>query len=210
MSLCFAAGKSPEKLFDRAGKLADSNVQIINYTVDASTKWCLLAGISTQDKKTIDGHLQLYSVERQQQQFLDGHAGCFGTLVVSPHTVYNTTIQSFTLFASSMNQNHPLMSSPLLNGKMDNSKFTLWTFILLVVKVILHPSKLLQSLPSHLKLPSISQFMNMSVNFIFPCYSQTFLLIFSVEFQTWRHLFSFSWRFHHCSRRFNRDLNLSP
>lgn len=89
VSLHTSGGKSPEKLFDRAGKLAESNIQVINYTVDANIKWCLLAGISTQDKKTIDGHLQLYSVDRQQQQFLDGHAGCFGTLVVSTGNLRN-------------------------------------------------------------------------------------------------------------------------
>lgn len=84
----------PVKAFDRGGRLADSDVQIIHYTVDASVKWCLLAGISTKDKKTIDGSLQLYSIERKQQQLLDGHAGCFGTLVTS--SIGQTPIGVFT------------------------------------------------------------------------------------------------------------------
>eukprot|EP01053_Blabericola_migrator_P007732 Blabericola_migrator_1__7731@NODE_394_length_8993_cov_144_363433_g314_i0_p1_GENE_NODE_394_length_8993_cov_144_363433_g314_i0NODE_394_length_8993_cov_144_363433_g314_i0_p1_ORF_typecomplete_len1756_score408_30Clathrin/PF00637_20/57Clathrin/PF00637_20/2_3e12Clathrin/PF00637_20/6_6e16Clathrin/PF00637_20/5_7e13Clathrin/PF00637_20/1_2e25Clathrin/PF00637_20/5e09Clathrin/PF00637_20/2_9e15Clathrin/PF00637_20/4_9e13Clathrin_H_link/PF13838_6/1_7e16Clathrin_H_link/PF13838_6/7_5e03TPR_7/PF13176_6/0_6TPR_7/PF len=77
----------PTQVFTRAGKLAE-DVQVINYSVDEETdptniRWCILAGIylSPSDKKTILGCLQLWSVEKQQQQFLEGHAGCFGKIV---------------------------------------------------------------------------------------------------------------------------------
>eukprot|EP01054_Gregarina_sp_Poly1_P010059 Gregarina_sp_Poly_1__10058@NODE_678_length_6812_cov_99_742476_g511_i0_p1_GENE_NODE_678_length_6812_cov_99_742476_g511_i0NODE_678_length_6812_cov_99_742476_g511_i0_p1_ORF_typecomplete_len1149_score194_88Clathrin/PF00637_20/79Clathrin/PF00637_20/4_9e12Clathrin/PF00637_20/1_2e16Clathrin/PF00637_20/1_8e13Clathrin/PF00637_20/4_6e21Clathrin_H_link/PF13838_6/1_4e17TPR_7/PF13176_6/0_88TPR_7/PF13176_6/4_4e02SNAP/PF14938_6/40SNAP/PF14938_6/6_8e02SNAP/PF14938_6/3_9e02SNAP/PF14938_6/3_2e02SNAP/PF14938_6/93_ len=82
------ADTMPKTMFARSGKLAEE-VQIINYSVDdeqdpAEIKWCLLAGIylSPVDKKSILGCLQLWSVEKQQQQFLEGHAGCFGKIVL--------------------------------------------------------------------------------------------------------------------------------
>lgn len=65
----------------------DSDVQIISYCIDnemnpGETEWCLLAGIhlAPNDRKVILGSLQLFCVEKQQQQFLDGHSGCFGRL----------------------------------------------------------------------------------------------------------------------------------
>jgi len=74
---------NPVKMFDRAEALAAQDCQIIGYSVDADEKWLLLSGIATPDGgKTINGHLQLYSVEKRQQQMLEGHAGCFQNLVV--------------------------------------------------------------------------------------------------------------------------------
>lgn len=77
------ANSQPEKIFQRAGKLAESGTQIINYSANSQVSWCLLTGISSQDQgRTIDGNMQLYSVERKQQQLLEGHAGCFGNVYV--------------------------------------------------------------------------------------------------------------------------------
>lgn len=68
----------PSKMFDRGGKLADPTTQIISYAVNSGSSWCLLTGISTPDGgKTIDGSMQLFSVEKRQQQLLEGHAGTF-------------------------------------------------------------------------------------------------------------------------------------
>ncbi|CAK0797908.1 unnamed protein product, partial [Prorocentrum cordatum] len=59
----------PEKMFQRAGKLAEAGTQIIAYASNSTQSWCLLTGISTQDQgKTIDGNMQLYNVEKKQQQ----------------------------------------------------------------------------------------------------------------------------------------------
>eukprot|EP00930_Biecheleria_cincta_P019685 TRINITY_DN1496_c0_g1_i1.p1 TRINITY_DN1496_c0_g1~~TRINITY_DN1496_c0_g1_i1.p1 ORF type:complete len:1703 (+),score=387.00 TRINITY_DN1496_c0_g1_i1:58-5166(+) len=78
------ANSTPEKMFTRAGKLAEAGSQIISYATNAAMTWCLLTGISTQDQgKTIDGNMQLYSVEKKQQQLLEGHAGSFGNLRVT-------------------------------------------------------------------------------------------------------------------------------
>ena len=69
---------SPGRVFDRAGPL-EGAAQIIGYSTDNSETWCLLTGISTPDGgKTINGHMQLYFTGGQQQQILEGHAGCFG------------------------------------------------------------------------------------------------------------------------------------
>jgi len=77
------ANSTPEKMFQRAGKLAEAGTQIISYAANSAMTWCLLTGISTQDQgKTIDGNMQLYSIERKQQQLLEGHAGAFGNVVV--------------------------------------------------------------------------------------------------------------------------------
>lgn len=72
----------PQKICDREGRLAEG-VQIIGYATDKEMKWCVLTGISTQDGgKTIDGSLQLYSLELKKHQQLEGHAACFGSLVI--------------------------------------------------------------------------------------------------------------------------------
>ncbi|EPR59821.1 chain i, clathrin d6 coat with auxilin j-domain [Toxoplasma gondii TgCatPRC2] len=72
----------PEKVCSREGRLADA-VQIISYAVDKDLKWCILTGISTQDGgKTIDGSMQLYSMELKKQQQLEGHAACFNNIVI--------------------------------------------------------------------------------------------------------------------------------
>eukprot|EP00742_Colponemidia_sp_Colp-10_P000714 GILJ01000776.1.p1 GENE.GILJ01000776.1~~GILJ01000776.1.p1 ORF type:complete len:1719 (+),score=373.80 GILJ01000776.1:96-5252(+) len=77
------AEEPPVKVFDRAEALANQDTQIIAYTTDANEKWCLLTGISTPDGgRTINGHMQLYSTEKSQQQLLQGHAGCFTNMIV--------------------------------------------------------------------------------------------------------------------------------
>ena len=73
----------PNKMFDRAGKLADPTTQIISYAVNKDSSWCLLTGISTPDGgRTIEGSMQLFSVEKKQQQLLEGHAGTFANVPV--------------------------------------------------------------------------------------------------------------------------------
>jgi len=78
------ANSAPEKIFQRGGKLAEATTQVISYAASSPPSWCLLTGISTQDQgRTIDGSMQLYSVEKKQQQLLEGHAGCFGNVAVA-------------------------------------------------------------------------------------------------------------------------------
>lgn len=43
----------------------------------------MLIGISTQDYgKTVDDSMQLYSIEKRQQQMLEGHASGFISIII--------------------------------------------------------------------------------------------------------------------------------
>ena len=78
------ANSTPEKMFQRSGKLAEAGTQVISYAANSQMSWCLLTAISTQDQgRTIDGNMQLYSVEKKQQQMLEGHAGGFGNVLTA-------------------------------------------------------------------------------------------------------------------------------
>lgn len=57
--------------------------------MDPEGKWTLLCGIASDDKKTIDGYMQLYSVERKQQQMIQGHGG--GKVVLGRSSVGMTS-----------------------------------------------------------------------------------------------------------------------
>jgi clathrin heavy chain len=76
---------APTVAFQRIGQLAQANTQIIGYTsISTATgmTWCLLNGIYQDANKAIAGAMQLYCVEKGQQQMLEGHAGAFGNVVV--------------------------------------------------------------------------------------------------------------------------------
>lgn len=64
----------PTKMFDRLPTLADN--QIINYKSDSAQKWLLLCGISQKDNRVV-GSMQLYSVDRNLSQPIEGHCGDF-------------------------------------------------------------------------------------------------------------------------------------
>eukprot|EP00736_Rhodelphis_marinus_P012217 Rmarinus@m.21906 len=65
---------APVKMFDRLDNLANS--QIINYRTDPSEKWLLLIGISAAGQ-SVQGAMQLYSVEKKMSQPIEGHAAVF-------------------------------------------------------------------------------------------------------------------------------------
>jgi len=71
---------APVKMFDRHATIGSSS-QIINYQVSPDGKWCLLGGISAGEGG-INGNMQLFSVEKQVSQPLQGHAGAFSTIKV--------------------------------------------------------------------------------------------------------------------------------
>lgn len=64
----------PVKVFDRHSSLSDC--QIINYRVDDGLKWLALVGIAQRDGRIV-GAMQLFSVERQVSQAIEGHAASF-------------------------------------------------------------------------------------------------------------------------------------
>lgn len=73
---------APVKIFDRNPGLTDGT-QIINYQVSGDGKWCLLCGISAgATPGVINGTMQLFSIEKQVSQMLQGHSGAFTVLNV--------------------------------------------------------------------------------------------------------------------------------
>lgn len=75
-----------EKVFERSGNLAPGNkCQIINYALDPMGKYCYLSGISSSDGK-INGDMQLFLIEAQKFQHIQGHFGCFGKLKLHNET----------------------------------------------------------------------------------------------------------------------------
>jgi clathrin heavy chain len=87
------ADTTPTKMFDRAQNLASS--QIMSYQVDPTEQWCLLVGISSADGKNINGNMQLYMVDKKQQQLLEGFAGCFTQLPVGDVGGYENSVLCF-------------------------------------------------------------------------------------------------------------------
>jgi clathrin heavy chain len=61
-------------VFDRADNLVGT--QIISYKTDKDIKWCQLTGIAGRDNRVV-GAMQLYSVEKNVSQPIEGHAGAF-------------------------------------------------------------------------------------------------------------------------------------
>ena len=58
------------KVFDQDAKFA--TCQIMNYGVDASKSWCYLVGIYQGANSQICGYTQLYRIDKNQRQLLDG------------------------------------------------------------------------------------------------------------------------------------------
>ena len=58
------------KIFDRASQLTGSH--IMGYSVSSSGTWAILHGIGAAEDKSIIGNMQLYSIEKSQQQILEG------------------------------------------------------------------------------------------------------------------------------------------
>lgn len=91
---CFGVGESqPLKMFDRHSSLA--GCQIINYRADKALKWLLLVGISAQQHR-VAGHMQLYSVERQVSQPIEGHAAAFAQFKM-PGNAEESTLFTFAV-----------------------------------------------------------------------------------------------------------------
>eukprot|EP00761_Pharyngomonas_kirbyi_P011776 gb/GECH01011802.1/.p1 GENE.gb/GECH01011802.1/~~gb/GECH01011802.1/.p1 ORF type:complete len:1690 (+),score=396.56 gb/GECH01011802.1/:1-5070(+) len=79
----------PKKVFERRQELANSS--IINYVVDSTEKWCMLIALAKGTGGSASGILQLYSVERDVSQKINGHAGGFVDFTL-PNTTTPTTL----------------------------------------------------------------------------------------------------------------------
>lgn len=87
----------PIKMFDRHASLA--GCQLVHYRTDAYRKWLLLIGISAQQNH-VAGTMQLYSVERNVSQPIEGHAAAFAEFKIEgnpkPSTLFCFAVRSPT------------------------------------------------------------------------------------------------------------------
>eukprot|EP00179_Madagascaria_erythrocladioides_P027344 CAMPEP_0198339874 /NCGR_PEP_ID=MMETSP1450-20131203/41547_1 /TAXON_ID=753684 ORGANISM="Madagascaria erythrocladiodes, Strain CCMP3234" /NCGR_SAMPLE_ID=MMETSP1450 /ASSEMBLY_ACC=CAM_ASM_001115 /LENGTH=1712 /DNA_ID=CAMNT_0044044827 /DNA_START=107 /DNA_END=5242 /DNA_ORIENTATION=+ len=89
------AGGEPRKVFERHAQLAAC--QIINYRGDATGKWLCVVGIS-KDGARIKGTMQLYSVDKQVSQVIEGHACAFASFkcagATAPSTMFSFAVRT--------------------------------------------------------------------------------------------------------------------
>lgn len=83
----------PTHIFDR-GQDMDAQVQILNYKADAEKKWLLLMGVSRTAEGALVGKTQLHSIENGGSRVLEGHAGTFLAMRVSPTDPRNCNIMA--------------------------------------------------------------------------------------------------------------------
>lgn len=79
---------NPKKMFDRHENLKGAT--IINYRVDNSQKWLLLIALARTETGGTKGVMQLFSVEKNVTQAIEGHAAAFCDFKLSP--TYTATI----------------------------------------------------------------------------------------------------------------------
>src|SRR3990167_2795279 len=91
IGLLLAGNYPPTKVFDRIANL--NGHQIINYSADITQNWLLLIGITMVNNKVV-GSMQMYSVERNISQPIEGHCGCFSRVTL-PGQSTQTTLFSF-------------------------------------------------------------------------------------------------------------------
>jgi clathrin heavy chain len=81
----------PTHMFDRSQEM-DAQVQILNYKADADKKWLMLSGVARAADNSMAGKTQLYSVENSASKVLDGSAGTFASIRISPTDPRNCNV----------------------------------------------------------------------------------------------------------------------
>jgi clathrin heavy chain len=72
-----------------------ATAQIINYRTDSTQQWLCLIGISQKEGR-ITGNMQLYSVEKNVSQAIEGHAAAFANYTV-PGATRPSTLFAFAV-----------------------------------------------------------------------------------------------------------------
>mmetsp|Transcript_21576 Transcript_21576/g.15774 ORF Transcript_21576/g.15774 Transcript_21576/m.15774 type:complete len:173 (+) Transcript_21576:474-992(+) len=67
----------------------------MSYGVDASEKWCFIVGLYSNENKQVCSQMQLFQIERRQQQLLEGFAGCFADIPVTDNFAYKNNLFCF-------------------------------------------------------------------------------------------------------------------
>lgn len=81
------------KIFERASQLSGSH--IMGYSMNKGGNWAILHGIGSAEDKSIVGNMQLYSIEKSQQQVLEGFCGSFSEVCVNEDPEYKNSLFSF-------------------------------------------------------------------------------------------------------------------
>lgn len=84
---------APEKIFEQEAKFG--NCQIMNYGIDSAGKWCYLIGIYQGAGNAICCHMQLFLIEKRQQQILEGFAATFTDMPVTDASDYKNSLFCF-------------------------------------------------------------------------------------------------------------------
>lgn len=85
--------EAPSKIFEQDAKF--SKCQIMNYGIDSSKKWCYLVGIYQGAANAICCHMQLFFIDKRQQQILEGFSACFTDMPISDQTDYKNSLFCF-------------------------------------------------------------------------------------------------------------------
>lgn len=67
----------------------------MNYGLDQGDKWCFLIGIYQGANNAICCHMQLFLIEKRQQQILQGFAATFTDMPISDATEYKNSLFCF-------------------------------------------------------------------------------------------------------------------
>jgi clathrin heavy chain len=84
---------TPQLVFKRHDNLAGG--LIMNYRTDSAEQWLLLNGLVKNGNDTV-GAMQLYSVEKDVTQYIEGHTGCFTDFKISGKKATLVAISSST------------------------------------------------------------------------------------------------------------------
>ncbi len=103
----------PVKMFDRHASL--QGCQITNYRTNESLQWLLVNGIQAQEGR-VAGRMQLYSVEREVSQPIEGHAAAFTQFKLEENKKVSTLL-SFAI-------------RRVQGGKVNRYKNTLFLYLL--------------------------------------------------------------------------------
>jgi clathrin heavy chain len=87
---CDAKSGVVTKIFERATQLAGSH--IMGYSMSSNGTWAILHGIGAAEDKSIVGNMQLYSIEKSQQQILEGFCGHFCEVCVNENPEFKNSL----------------------------------------------------------------------------------------------------------------------
>lgn len=90
---CDAKSGTVTKIFERATQLAGSH--IMGYSMSSNGTWAILHGIGAAEDKSIVGNMQLYSIEKSQQQILEGFCGHFCEVCVNDNPEFKNSLFCF-------------------------------------------------------------------------------------------------------------------